>query len=141
MSLLTAPALKGKERRNTRYSIPPNQTHNPPTFRNPARHATGERPLQSESSLKCHLQRLRATATSLTSQASGCTTAAFGLGAIRGDLNGDGFWKKWNNQGLPSGKGDGATKSITPHLTFHYGTNKRMKKRMTTSSRLFHQSH
>jgi hypothetical protein len=69
-----------------------NLSHSPqaPRVRNPTRHATGEKSLQSETSLKDHLQLLKARTSIAGYPCEWAATAAFGLGAVGGDLNVDG---------------------------------------------------
>lgn len=61
--------------------------------RNPARHATGESPLQSETSLKCHLHCLGQHGKIAGYPCERAATAAFGLGVERRGSNGGGCGK------------------------------------------------
>lgn len=76
-----------KSKNNVDVSIPSNQPKSL-SARDPARHATGERPLQSETSLKNLLRTLEAACCpSITSfLREWAATAAFGLGGVRGVL-------------------------------------------------------
>lgn len=115
MQLKKKDVKKKKEEKNNSWSrTPPSRQRRtpimtPPAARNPARHATGEMPLQSEASLKCRLQCLGPQAIKLLSKHRELPArvgghrgrsgwAAAGAGILR---NGWEFGRRASVEGLP----------------------------------------